>query len=771
MYRSTRILTYTLAGLVCLLIAATAGADKGKPPLSLQTPVKALNEVMVLELEPIYPQLLLAEDEAKDEAGAKLLRYAVEAKLAVSPASYGTWEDLPDGGQLWRLRIYSPNATDLSFGFAGFQMPPGATLHVIGADGAYYRGPYSDRDHKPHRQLWTPVVPGERAIIELFLPHQATLAPELELMRVLRGYRDLFGKAIGVSKQGTCNNDVICPEGEPWRDEIRSVARISIPPGGFCTGTLINSTVGDYRNLFVSAYHCGINEQTALGMVFYWNYEAPQCGLLDGGSLDHAQTGATLLARRQDNDFALVELDDEPDPDFDVHYSGWDARPDTAPQGSVGIHHPQGAVKAISFNHDPLTTGMSCIGTSVTDTHWYVDDWEDGTTEKGSSGSGLWDSDTHYLIGYLSGGDASCDDIAYDCYGKLSVGWDGGAPGSRLKDWLDPFETGTLAVAGADPQPIVRFVSYTGYDSCLSGPGDLNQIWEPGETIRLTVDVRSRGPFTNLVGTLTSSDVEIIDGAATWPDIITPSTVTTDSPHFMIRIPETAECFSTVNLSIQVTTNEGGPFTIPISHEVGNAALPRVPVEIPDDGTLSSQMQVSEEVTLADLDVHVRINHTYVGDLTIQLRSPQWTTVTLLDRPGVPELTYGCNNNDLDVTFDDSSSFDPESHCNDGSEVSWYSGLAQPVEPLASINGESTVGTWTLTVKDGARDDYGILEDWSLIASPELSGQCAVCPGEPQPRRGRVSTDGEKDNPPSADCSKKGVFLQKPNPAEPKPKK
>jgi subtilisin-like proprotein convertase family protein len=770
MFRSTGVLTHTLAGLACVLIAVTAEAAKGKPPISLQTQVKALDEVAVLELEAIYPDLLLAEDEAKD-AGAKLLRCAVPAKLEVSPDSYGTWEDLPDGGQLWRLRIYSPNATDLSFGFFGFQLPAGATLHVIGADGVYYRGPYSDLDHKTHRQLWTPVVPGERAVIELYVPPQATFTPELELTRVLRGYRDLFGKAIGISKQqGACNNDVICPEGDPWRDEIRSVARIMLPFGGLCSGTLINNTAGDYRNLFLSAHHCNLDEGTAPGTVFYWNYESPECGLLGDGSLDHAQTGATLLASRFDNDFVLVELEDEPDPVFDVHYSGWDARPETAPQGSVCIHHPRGAVKAISFNDDPLTTSISCIGSSSTNTHWYVDNWEDGTTEKGSSGSGLWDSDTHYLIGYLSGGDASCANIAYDCFGKLSVGWEGDSPSSRLKDWLDPADTGILALAGTDPLPIVRYVSHSSYDSCLKGPGDLNQIWEPGETVRLSVDVRPvRAFFTNLVGTLTSPDVEIIDGEATWPDLNTPYPATTDAPHFMFRIPETAECFSTVELNIQVTTNEGGPFTILISHLVGNAALPEVPAMIPDAGTLRSSMDVAEDVTLSDLDVYVKINHTWVGDLTIKLRSPQWTTVTLLDRPGEPELTYGCPDMDMEITFDDSASLDPEDHCPGTLNEPWYTGSALPAEPLAAFNGESTAGTWTLIVNDAVADDTGTVEDWALITTPELTGQCAVCPGEPQPRRGRVSTDGEKSSPPSADG--KGIFLQKPNPAEPKPKR
>ena len=82
------------------------------------------------------------------------------------------------------------------------------------------------------------------------------------------------------------------------------------------------------------------------------------------------------------------------------------------------------------------------------DSHWEVDNWEYGTTEHGSSGAGLWDPASHLLIGFLSGGLASCDNDLWDCFGRFAVAWDGPSPSERLRDWLDPDDTGAQRVLG-----------------------------------------------------------------------------------------------------------------------------------------------------------------------------------------------------------------------------------------------------------------------------------------------------------------------------------
>ncbi|MEA3277322.1 MAG: trypsin-like serine protease [Pseudomonadota bacterium] len=440
---------------VLLTVPLPALARQGEPPLSSTSQdLTSVASVPVTALPAVEVTTLLAKDAKRTTPGP--LTFAVPVPVQISPTSHGQWEDLPDGGKVWRLRFESPGATDLNFGFTRFRLPPGAKLYIISEAEGYFEGPYTAEDNEPHFQLWTPVVPGGKAVVELFLP--AGVSPqtvELELTQVATGYLDLFGRSeLSLIKQGSCNIDVICPQGEPWRNEIRSTAAIAFGGFLFCTGTLLADEPGTFRNFVLTADHCGIGPLNALSVVVYWNFESPVCGQLDGGSLADNQIGASYRAGRSDVDITLIELSTTPSPSFNVYYSGWDRsnNPLSPPLGSVGIHHPSGDEKAISFNLDPLVTVNNCIGTGgdSTDTHWEMD-WEQGTTEPGSSGSGIWSPDSQGLVGFLSGGSASCFfPNGTDCYGKFAVAWDGLTPDIRLKDWLDPNGLDPVTVHGSD---------------------------------------------------------------------------------------------------------------------------------------------------------------------------------------------------------------------------------------------------------------------------------------------------------------------------------
>jgi hypothetical protein len=439
-----------------LLLCGTADARRGDPPRSATLKVAAIERIPALELEAVDRTALLAEDEARAAAGPGPLRIAAPSDVKITPAEDGVWETLPDGGRLWRLRIHAPNATDLNFGFTRYRLPPGATLHILSEEANYFEGPFTSEDNKAHGELWTPIVPGERAVVELYVPPAPAFETELQLGRIGRGYRDFLGLDRRLEKQGSCNIDVVCPEGDAWRDEIRSVAlyTFTVPLGtGFCTGTLIRDVPNTSTPHFLSAFHCGVDTDNDQTVVIYWNFESSSCGDLDEWPAhpQPSQNGSTFRASREDNDMLLLELDDEPDGSVNAYYSGWDARTTTSPGGSVSIHHPDAGAKAISLNDDALTTRPNCIASSGAGTHWNVDNWETGTTEPGSSGGGLWDPATHRLVGYLSGGTASCaNPSGFDCFGRMAIGWDGSSDTSRLHDWLDPTDTGTRFVDGAN---------------------------------------------------------------------------------------------------------------------------------------------------------------------------------------------------------------------------------------------------------------------------------------------------------------------------------
>ncbi len=670
-------------------------------------------------------------DEAERTAGTPH-QFADPVPMAVTPETRGTWETLADGARLWRLRIDAPGATDLNLGFDRFLLPPGATLYAIAEGRAYWEGPYTYEDNESHGQLWLPVIPGDRAIVELYVPRDAKFEPDLSLAQVGYGFRDWFRLAAPL-RSGSCNNDVICPEGDPWRDDIASVAVYQLSGSWTCSGQMVNNTAADFTPYFLTANHCGISSGNAATMVVYWNFESPVCGMLGGGSLADNQTGAFFRASYSTSDFCLVELDEDPDPDFGVYFAGWD-NTNTAATSITGIHHPSTDEKAISFDNAAPTVTSYLGTTSPGDgTHWRIGVWDDGTTEPGSSGSGIWNQN-HRLVGQLHGGYASCTVLDSDWYGRLSVSWNGGgSAANQLKAWLDPGNTGATVLDGSFPSPFIRFASFGGTDLCAGGYGDGNAIWEPGETVRIPVTLTAAGaPFTNVSGTLTCSTpgVTVLDGAATWPNIPQNGSATSDAPHFTVVIDPAVACGAVLDFDVSVTATEGGPFLYSFQHDVGQSLEPAgLPAGIPDANAtgVTSTLAVGDNVTLTDVNVRVQISHTYVGDLMIRLRSPNGTIYTLLDRPGVPASTYGCSNDNMDVTFDSASGVNLESYC--AGSNPWYTGVAAPVTSLNGLNGQSSQGNWDLIVSDHAGSDTGSIVSWELLTTPAISGVCEVCEG------------------------------------------
>ncbi len=445
-----RLLAYLAPILLSIVVVGEVFAHQGEPPRFLKAAFEKTAAKDELMLASIDATALRAETRAKrnsDQVVTKTLEYAKADDVSVTPDTHGYWVTVEDG-RVWRLRITAPGATDLNLGFTSYFMPKGATLHVYDPASQYFQGPYSAEHNFDHGQLWTPLTPGSQAVVEVFVPTGLEEQLVLQLGRVGKGYQDVFEIGLGaLIKQGSCNIDVVCSEGNAWRDEIRSVAVYGTNGSTFCTGTLINNIEQDLTPFFLTADHCQVGASNAASVVTYWNFESPTCGQLSGGSLSQNTSGATFRADDAPNDMTLLELSAQPDPSYNVHYAGWDARASLNPAGSVGIHHPNTDEKAISFNDDSMATTSSCIAASAPTTHWNVDNWEQGTTEPGSSGSALFDPATQRVIGYLSGGSASCSNTGgFDCYGKFSTGWSLG-----LSTWLDPNNTGATVIDGIDP--------------------------------------------------------------------------------------------------------------------------------------------------------------------------------------------------------------------------------------------------------------------------------------------------------------------------------
>lgn len=136
-----------------------------------------------------------------------------------------------------------------------------------------------------------------------------------------------------------------------------------------------------------------------------------------------------------------------------------------------------------------------------------------------------------------------------------------------------------------------------------------------------------------------------------------------------------------------------------------------------DVASFTSVINVAGTGIISDVNVPIfDMSHPWIGDIRVELMSPAGTVVSLFDRPGYTGTGFGCDEDDIDVSFDDgaaSTAADLEGMCNAAAPT--ISGAFQSIDLLSGFNGESITGTWTLTVYDDyTQDDDGILNAWSL---------------------------------------------------------
>lgn len=442
--------------LTCICFSAHADT-----PLSYTHP-NALNQTQE-HLMPSQDNERLRERDLQARSlndDAPVLRYAEPIQVSIKPNSWQTVLQTRNNTDVemsvWKTRIKSPGALSLNFGFTKYIMPEGGSLHIYTPDRSQRIRPFTAQDNDAHEQLWTPMIKGDTIIIEVNIPTHKKAQLKLNLTSVNHGYLGASLSDIIEIMSGSCNVDVICSEGDGWRDQIRSAAAISTGGSGFCSGGALNNTANDGRGFFLTAYHCGITSSNAPSLVTYWNFENSYCrdpgssdsGSAGDGTLTQFNTGAIFRAAYSPSDMTLVELDDPFDPAHSVYLAGWNAG-NTASSSAVAIHHPSVDEKRISFENDATAItsygGNSSPGDS---THIRVIDWDLGTTEPGSSGSHLFDQNKR-VIGQLHGGGAACGNNSSDWYGWLNASWSGGGTNStRLSNWLDPNNTGQIAIDG-----------------------------------------------------------------------------------------------------------------------------------------------------------------------------------------------------------------------------------------------------------------------------------------------------------------------------------
>lgn len=381
-------------------------------------------------------------------------RAGIESRQARLPRLQ--WMGDSRGNAVARLRIASPDAMGLRVGLDVSRLPDGVELRFAGSARpnevvAMVRAADAKRLPGPDGLYWTPNTDGEAQIIELYKPtgvKAANVAIEAPMLsHLITDTRNSFKLIQKIGESGSCNVDVICRVGtlgQAFVDAKNAVAHMRyVRTGGgtyICTGTLLNDTVPTTQiPYFHSANHCFTSDDTvppvasqmqsvANTLTTIWNYETTGCGNLTQTSTTQVTGGATYLFSNHLTDGMLLRLNN-PAP-AGAYFAGWNAKPLVAGDAITGIHHPAGDSKKVSSGQ---TRSLDANNTRV--------GWLSGTTEGGSSGSGLFSLGPrgYVLRGGLFGGNASCANTGslanssnWDEYSRLDVDF------PSIKQWLEP---------------------------------------------------------------------------------------------------------------------------------------------------------------------------------------------------------------------------------------------------------------------------------------------------------------------------------------------
>jgi Tol biopolymer transport system component len=446
-------------------ISASVKATYGAAPLANLYGHLMPDAARVKRLPPLDPNSI-----PKQEGPQKILNIGVVRTLPsdlnpmTDSAMYGVVE-----GYVRIGAVTSPGAASMRLHFKDFSLPAGARAFVYSsARPDLYFGPYEGKGPWGDGVFWTPPVRGDQVIIEYQVsPGIASEAAPFKVQEVSHVYNDIFSVN---NAAGACNLEVP-PE---WAGIAKSVGLLDFMTEGgeaVCTGTLLNDADPTQDHHVLTANHCIDAEFEAQSVTIYWNYNTGDSP--PGGT--PTTSGAHVVTTTSGLDFTLLRLTG-PLPGG-LFFSGWDANAVTNGTSVTGIHHPLGSHKRISFgatNSDcDSQLPSSCSNfTGVT--------WNQGITENGSSGSGLWTGtgDTAKLVGTLLGGGSACNNLSgTDFYSRFSVIY------PSVAQFLEPLRT--LTVTSVNPSTVGIIVLLNGNNQ-PSGSTPFTRTYFHNSSVTLT---------------------------------------------------------------------------------------------------------------------------------------------------------------------------------------------------------------------------------------------------------------------------------------------
>lgn len=457
---------------LALSLALPAAAQSGVPGEASRTPAAAPLQWRGPDAPPArvahlrfgeMPARRLLELQRKNAAaeGRRVPLQVGVARQAATESAEGMlpalqWQAAP-GGHVARVQVRSGGALSLRVGIDASSLHDRVELRFAGSDRpgeviGVVTGAQAKRLPGDDGLYWSPNTDGEVQVIEVFRPAGVpAMAARLQvpsLSHLIVDTRNPYKVIEKIGESGTCNIDVVCKVNEYGNAFVQAKAAVAhmrfVVSGSsyICTGTLLNDSVPQTQvPYFHTANHCFSSntniapnatqiQTVANTLTTIWNYEATACNGFTSTTTTQVTGGAAYLYSSHITDGMLLRLNNAP-PSF-AYFAGWNAAPITAQSTVYAIHHPRGDAKMVSRGQAvAVASNEITVG------------WLEGTTEGGSSGSGLFTlgRDGWVLRGGLYGGNAACSNT-------------GNVNNSGNVDWYSPLSTDITAMRPwLEPQP------------------------------------------------------------------------------------------------------------------------------------------------------------------------------------------------------------------------------------------------------------------------------------------------------------------------------
>lgn len=351
----------------------------------------------------------------------------------------GAWAEV-EGEAVWRYELAVPTALGLGVHAPHARFPAGTRAVAIGAD----------RQPQPLEivggEIWSPIVAGDRLLLEARMPAAARPQFELLLDEVQIAYRGTgdathpaYAKAAGVQPKSACSINWQCVRNAGNEQAGRATVVITVQNQIVCSATLVGNTAGDLRPLLLTARHCQASGDTGSGVKVYYKGEAA-CGAALNYAYHHGieSSGASHIGARGDGWLLQVNT---PPAAASAWWAGWDAT-DAAPIGVVQeVHHQDGRDKQyVSSATPPTKENFSIDGGSTVIPGWT---WVVATGDAGSGASGAGTFVGNRLIGVHSGGNGECAGSENSSQRLADL-----FQSAAIRQALDPTGSGTRVVDG-----------------------------------------------------------------------------------------------------------------------------------------------------------------------------------------------------------------------------------------------------------------------------------------------------------------------------------